>query len=81
MESLTSFAVGSKCSVIVELVDGTFVRRNGVVKNEVRHEQGAWCIELEQSPYFVKRYEKYFEISEPMTSYEELINAFDELAN
>ena len=81
MESLTSFAVGTKCSVIVELGDGTFVRRNGVVKNEVRHEQGAWCIELEQSPYFVKRYEKYFEISEPMTSYEELINAFDELAN
>lgn len=80
MESLTSFAVGTKCSVIVEL-NGTFVRRNGVVKNEVSHEQGAWCIELKKAPYFVKRYEKYFEIIEPMTSHEELINALDELSN
>lgn len=80
MDSLTSFAVGTKCSVIVEL-NGFFARRNGVVKNEISHEKGAWCIELKQSPYFVKRYEKYFEISEPMTSHEELINAFDELAN
>ncbi len=80
MESLTSFAVGTKCSIIVEL-NGAFVRRNGVVKNEVSHEQGAWCIELKQSPFFVKRYEKYFEVLEPMSSNEELINAFDELAN
>ena len=81
MYSLTSFAVGTKCSIIVELGNGTFVRRNGVVKNEVSHEQGAWCVELKQFPFFVKRYEKYFEILEPMTSNEELINAFDELAN
>ena len=79
MESLINLKEGLKCSVFI-LEKGNFVRRNGIVKNQVRHKPGAWCIQLITFPYsFVIAYEKNYEIIEPMNDYEEVVNAFDEL--
>jgi hypothetical protein len=82
MNALRVFSEGSKCSVVIE-VEGKFLRRNGVVKNKIQHLKGCWCVELAHpckgEPSFVRAFEKHFEIIEPMTDYENLINAFDEL--
>ena len=62
---------------------GKFLRRNGVVKNKIQHLNGCWCVELyhpcKGEPPFVRAFENYFEINEPMTDYENLVNALDEL--
>ena len=78
-DSLLVFSSGSECSVFVE-IDGRLVRRNGIVKNEIQHRPGCWCVELPYSPFFVVANHNFFEIFEPMDFGEALVSAFDELA-
>lgn len=79
MDSLTTFSEGTKCSVMIETSKG-FRRVNGVVNSRINHKPGRWCVAIPFSPWFVQADERYYEIIEPMTDYEELINAIDELA-
>jgi len=79
IKSIASICEGHKCSVIVES-NGFFMRRNGIIQGRIKHLPGAWCIQLSCSPWFAKAYEQYYEVLEPMSDYEEIINALDELA-
>ena len=82
MESLTNIYEGLKCSVIIE-VNGVFRRRNGIVDGKISHLVDVWSVKIlnpcKGEPFYVKAFEKYFEILEPMEEYERLINALDEL--
>jgi hypothetical protein len=78
MESILNIKEGIKCSVIVE-INGIFQRLNGIVDGKIQHLNNVWCIRLEQYPYFVKSYEKYFEVLEPMDHHTKLISALDSL--
>ncbi len=84
MDSLTSFTIGTKCSVIIE-VNGKFHRRNGIVDGKVAHLDGVWCVAITNpskgEPNFVRANENYYEILEPICQYESLIQAFDEVLN